>query len=548
MMRFMMFSVVLFVSSSCGRSNAYLPRFVSPDSGIPDGSAGCATVTRGVAVEAFYGLLRLECQEVGCSDVSGSSSACAWGAVSRIEAVDLGPSGLCEPAKSMSRAELAKMAVLSVKAFGACQAPAEPTFDDVLPGASHYDYVECAVQLGFIDPSEDRRFNPSEVADRCFMDPMVSRIDRFLGTPRFLMVKALPGEVVPNGAMYTRVSTFMAYGVTRERPFHGIQYMNDLEGAFDTPVPPEILSGVFLSCEEAQTTTSNIESGVHEIPSLALPFKWCGRADRFPLTLNLAFHTWEAYRDEWDSGRRIRLGLASIGTFPVEGAERTNDFVFRKSRPYFTQVEGFTGDLVPGQNILFIVLVTADSAGKIGLARMSFQVDSNVELTGFRLYRGAVQLSSSQVNIFSETADLANGNPLTGNRIGVSFNQEETLVAGETQSYRLEAVAKGVVAGSSISTRMLSDLGRPGLKNPCRNPFTGRIYDTDGSSLYANGAGLSRAKPAEGALLVWSDHSSPSHSYPRVSGGVAMSGSGSCDYTNGWGLGVENLPIRTLVR
>jgi hypothetical protein len=547
MTRVVVLWVVVMVSASCGRSAAYEPRISPADASVApasDSGSSCDLVTRDQAVQALSGLLSLGCAKSDCANIS-TSQDCAWGAMESLGALSPSEGGDCGLEDAMSRAEFIKVAVLSIQAFGFCQAPNKPTFSDTSVGAWYFDTVECAVQLGFVDPSEGRQFEPDKGLDRCFLTSVLGRIDRFLGTPQFLLVQADPGSVVPNNDMRVPVATYKAFGVTPQRPVQGIEYMNDLEGAFDTPVPPVVVSGIYLTCEKGEATTSNIESGVHVIPPFDGTFLYCQRQDRLPLTLTLSVHTFEAFHGESDSGMLFRFGLASVGPFSVLGGERIDPSLFRRSRPYVSVISGPSAMLVSGENDLLVIEVSADGAGDIGLARMAFQAKANLPLSNFRLYRDSVRVPTDQVNLFSDSVDLSSGRLVAGGTVVASFKHEEEVLASTSHQYRLTAEVASVPDGTAIATKLLGDVAMPSLKNPCHNPATGRVYGADGASLFTDDS-WSRSVSQDDRNFIWTDRSASVHSYPAMGQGVAGAGSGSCDFTNGWGLGIESFPDRVL--
>lgn len=361
-----------------------------------------------------------------------------------------------------------------------------------------------------------------------------------------------PGGIVLAGSSEVLSARYQVYNTSATNPLRSLTVINDLEGAFDQPQDTLGVATVRVSCSPPSGSgnilnfSGSLVNGEAKLANLNC-YDESGRG----LEVDVAFDVPDmASVGESLSGARVRLGVRE-DSLKVYGQDQINSFMVRKSKPTLTKMAGLSTTLVNGENRQYGLTVNADNAGAISMGRLTFQVDSDVALAGFRLYRGATLLSPTSVNIFSETADLgsASGNPLTGNLIGVSFNQEEVVAAGTSQSYTLAATATGVVVGNGVVTRLLGDEDRLlGISNSCHNAQTGRIHAADGSALFSNSAGLTQAKPMEGVRIVWSDQSANTHSYPTVANGLVVAGSGSCDWTNGWGLGVESLSSHTLTQ
>ncbi|MBI5421758.1 hypothetical protein HZA44_01340 [Candidatus Peregrinibacteria bacterium] len=360
------------------------------------------------------------------------------------------------------------------------------------------------------------------------------------------------GGIVLAGSSEVFSARYLVYNTGRVNPLRTLTVINDLEGAFDQPQDTLGIANVRVSCSPPSgsgatlTFSGSLVNGQVKFGNLN-----CYDESGTGLAVEVAFDApFMVSVGESLSGVRVRLGIRE-DSLEVHGQDRINGFVIRKSKPTLAKVAGLSTTLVNGENRLYGLTVTADNAGAISFGRLTFQVDTDVPLANLRFYRGSTLLSPGAVNIFSETADLgsASGNPLTGNRVGVSFNQEETVAAGTSQSYALAATATGVLVGNAVVTRLLGDDNRLlQIASPAYNPLTGRIHTTDGSALFSNSAGLTQAKPLEEINIAWSDQSADAHAYPIVTNGLVAAGSGSCDWTNGWGLGVESLSSHTLTK
>ncbi len=304
------------------------------------------------------------------------------------------------------------------------------------------------------------------------------------------------------------------------------------------------------------------------------------------------------------SGQDIRLGIQDSviltgsnlkKSLATSGDANISDHVLRMSKPVFTRAET-NENLMNGQNTLYGVTVAADPAGSVSFGRLVFSINTSglgnvgADMNTFRFFRGDTQLSPIDVNVYgvylertaielqtgagldaitdpSSSADGTDGdgvNDLTYSVI-VSFNQEETIAAGTSQTYYLKATINGATPGSSVSTQLEGRgewwWGGVQLMVNNGNKNTGRIYDKDPyEALFGATADLnsiddtasrrefSRSVYVEARHIIWSDRSANNHTYPTVTDGEVTEGSGSYDWTNEYALGIHDLAPQVLTR
>lgn len=250
------------------------------------------------------------------------------------------------------------------------------------------------------------------------------------------------------------------------------------------------------------------------------------------------------------SGEAFRIGLLSdntLATFEAVGQTTSttlHDFnanwgggttylpsFVRKAYPYFSGVTGTTV-LVNGENTLFGFQANS-SCGSVGFGRFTFQLTSTVPLSDFHFYRGSTLI---------DTANCVQ----VDDKVIVSFEQEEVITSGTSQNYFLGATVSGATVDDVVQTRMLGDSLELDLPNTCHaNTNTGRVHDAGGAGIFTGPDGFSSID-VYGARVVWSDRSADAHAYPTVTDGLTEAGTGSCDWTNGYYLRIENLSPHTL--
>ncbi len=266
---------------------------------------------------------------------------------------------------------------------------------------------------------------------------------------------------------------------------------------------------------------------------------------------------------EMESGENFRLGLQDIGntdnTFKAIGefsnevtplndgvnvSYSNNDIqTVRRSRPYFT-VDDQTSTLVTGSNKLISFEVMADPAGSIAFGRLVFEVgvsDSDglgLDLSEFELFNGDGLVENVVIHDATGNQDLSpGGSSLSdGNSmVIVSFDEQQLVSPGQTESYYLQAKASGTQTNDTVATRFAEDNQALTGLSAVGQVNTGQIY-VNGDATAGIFTGASDFSQAVGTdrHVLWSDLSYTVHQYPEVSGGVVSTGTGSADWINGY--------------
>ncbi len=167
---------------------------------------------------------------------------------------------------------------------------------------------------------------------------------------------------------------------------------------------------------------------------------------------------------------------------------------------------------------LYRVLVGAKSSGPIAVKQIAFLVNKtpSVNLSNFRLYRGATMMQPSEYDIINPSDAYSLKNAQLGsqqtNYVVVSFTSEQ-VIAGSGYVYSLRATASNVLPGNYVSTSLLripqQQAAQGFLVNASAPPFNiiGKgIYNIDNSA-YGD------ASAEYPGLFVWSDMSALPHYY-----------------------------------
>lgn len=223
---------------------------------------------------------------------------------------------------------------------------------------------------------------------------------------------------------------------------------------------------------------------------------------------------------------------------------KVNDVYFFKSIPTFTATSVNTV-ASSGSNVnLYTFNITADPNGDVSVKQIMFTIaitDPNSTypyLNNFTLFKGNADYTSLAAigktvnNNYYIGLRGDNGIGIGTNTVVVTFDREETIPAGKTQTYTLKARTNNLVASStlgsnSISTYIPSDASRSNSGRCLRMVFT-NIY------------GLSRTQNDMSVInynLLWSDNSAPLSSHNDLNGFS----------TNDWynGFNILNLPLPT---
>ena len=258
-------------------------------------------------------------------------------------------------------------------------------------------------------------------------------------------------------------------------------------------------------------------------------------------------------------------------------AATVNPFIVRATVPTFAKVSGLGTSLSNTELRLYGLTVSADSAGAVSFGRLTFRVDESIgaaaSVRNFKFYRGTTLLSGAvgtqKVNVFDGTGAAGfdvNAALMTDVTapIVVSFNTEESVGAGSSSTYYLDATAVGVtLTGETITTKLdtsdenttvaaITGVGCLAPLNWNGNANTGRVFDVlvpalCGLFTAANDFVDATTVPAARSI-IWSDGSADGHTYPTVAAGAVTTGTGSWDWTNGYLLGLNALTSQTLTK
>jgi len=274
------------------------------------------------------------------------------------------------------------------------------------------------------------------------------------------------------------------------------------------------------------------------------------------------------------SGQAVRLGLKNVNndsesfraigqfsndtigygsSFLINDGGTPEIFVVRKSVPTFA-IAMPDGPLSSGERDLMKFTISASEKGSVSFGRLTFDISvsdnsgADLNLDEFRFFRGS-NLLDDEVMIYdavggSDVSPMGAGTIGNGlSRVIVSFNQEETISAGQTIAYYLKANLNQVASGDSVTTNLGRDDEATALIGLTANttPNTGRIFvngdATDGiftnATDFANSLGTARN-------IIWSDKSASNHHYGLTDGGSSF------DFTNGYLLNLVNLSSVTL--
>jgi len=260
------------------------------------------------------------------------------------------------------------------------------------------------------------------------------------------------------------------------------------------------------------------------------------------------------------SGQTLRLGLQNTGntvsTFEAIGTSSStadyftgapsasvsnsaavNQFVVRKTMPTFAKVSGST-TLINGENTLYGVTVTADSAGSVGFARLVYDYSlSGVTISGSKIYRGSTLITTATVT------DVGGANLI------VVFDQEETVSAGASQTYYLKSTVAGASTGDSLTASLGNGDEAAALTGLTlnTNPNTGKIFvnGNAASGIFTVGGDFAGTWITD-RNIIWSDKSADAHGYATIAGGTVTTDTGSYDWTNGYLLKITELTSNTL--
>jgi len=314
------------------------------------------------------------------------------------------------------------------------------------------------------------------------------------------------------------VSKYRFHGQDEDFQVKKLTIVNDLAGNFgDADVLTSAISKVTIKYTDVngvQKSASSSLSGTGEAKFAGLDFFVPAGEDAF-LEVYVDVNT-KALVGESISGKTFRLGLQNTGnsittfeaigqssstnlnftgapTTKVTNSANVNGFVVRTSVPTFANVSASTS-LAGGEKTLMSFSITADKAGSVSFGRLVFDIDiadadAGGELTvgSFKFYRGSTLVTAANV-YGSVDGDLAAQDVSTDQAVIVSFNQEESVSAGSSQTYSLKASVAGVQTDDSIDTKIsIGDENTPvtGVANVTLNGNTGYVFDNTSYNMAA---------------------------------------------------------------
>jgi hypothetical protein len=368
--------------------------------------------------------------------------------------------------------------------------------------------------------------------------------------------------------------------------------MNDAAGVFTTAVPTNAVSQVAVKYTDMngvmQTKTGSLSNGVATLSGLGMYVS--AGADAFvEIYANISD---KGNVGESISGKDFRIGLQdtnTVSTFEAVGSSSSstfnatqvgadlvpfnnpgsvNTFVVRKSVPTFAKASGLSTSLIAGENRLFGLTVTADSLGAVSFGRLSLTVSNGAAagvLGNVKFYRGSTLLSgptASATGAFvyngTSSASLADAGTIAAGATAdviVSFIQEETVGAGQSQTYYLDGSMTAAAANDSVQTKLaIGDEAVPVtgvlVAGNNGNANTGRIYSvTANTGLITAAANDFVDLTSAGRAIIWSDKSADVHNYVTGLGGgliAVTTDTGSYDWTNGYLLKANSVASQTL--
>ncbi len=374
------------------------------------------------------------------------------------------------PSDGASRAFTMKVLVIAF-AIPTTLSPASP-FVDVTPSDWYYKYVLSAYNQSIIngythaDGSLTGQFAPNDIVTRAQVAKLLINVQSpalrqpLAGTLTAFSEGNPDGAIAVAGSSNVLVAKYRFHALSESFTVNKLTVINDAVGAFDTPVATAAVRQVTIKYLDvngvAQTRSGTLAGGKITMSNMGL-YVPSGQ-DRFL----------EVYADislmsvvgESLSGKIFRLGVRDSGntsssfeavggmsltvvhTPSITSGSAVNPFVVRKSVPTFVKASTST-TLVNGENGLYSFTVSADNAGSIGFGRMVFEVVNTPPISSFKLYRGSSLVINANVQY-------------VGINLTVTFNQEETVSAGASQTYHLNATLTGVVVSDTVTTKLKS--------------------------------------------------------------------------------------------
>ena len=515
--------------------------------------------------------------------------------------------GLFGPADTVTRAAATKILVEAFKLKSTSSAPT--VFIDVHEGDWFKNYVGIASQNGVVAGYDNGNFGPADPVTRAQMakmlvlsaeaaglmpiveDEMTAPItpDPVVPTPPSILPDATANSAtieqsnVPAGASEVLVAKYNFKALLEGFRVEAVTIVNDTTGdkLGDQPEGTTAIKKIVLKYPDKDgklVTETGSMSSDGKVRFSNLKFFAKRDSDTF-------FEVYADLNSVSDvgaglSGQVFRLGLQDIAndsnSFRAVGdisdsvagmggnlkvsSTQVKPFIVRKSVPHFSLNSG-SSQMTNGEETLISYNVAANKAGSISLARFVFDLSvtdsggAGLNLKDFKLYRGSTYLSN--VNIYDATGNKSlnqgSGGALSDgiSYVVVTFSQEETISPGNSETYLLKATVGNSDNGDSVSTRLAQGDEESALTGLTKvgQPNTGKVYvNGDPSAGIFVGALDFFQSLGSSRDVIWSDQSADLHQYPTISGGAISSDSGSADWTNGYLLRLTALEDHVISR
>lgn len=460
--------------------------------------------------------------------------------------------GTFGPNKPIKRSEMAKIVSLAIKVSQSTPPVIEPPVEN--PPVTEPPVTEPPVE----DPNQVMAVpNPATLSSGIALggetEKFVSRFD-FQGAYEGFTISTLTLVNDTTGNTYgdDAKSSLAIKAITLKYP--------DKNGVLKTATAPLKADGTVrfgsLDFFVKRNVDSFLEVYVDLNPFADLPESASGETFRLAIqNINNTLDTFKAVGEF--SGDSFTLGDNGLAmTYSSQ-----EQFIFRKSRPVF-ELGTNSSNLLAGTNTLINLEITADETASLTLGRLTFDLNvndadhANLNLDNFKFFDGSNALDS--VTIYDATGGQdvspSGGGALTEGsfKVIVSFNDEETISAGQTKIYKLKAEVNGSANSDSVTTRLADgDESAPllGLTN-AGEENTGKLFvngDATAGIFTAADTDFSRLESAN-ANILWSDLSAKPHQITQITNGAVTSDSGSADWTNGFLLGITNLESSILTK
>jgi len=351
-------------------------------------------------------------------------------------------------------------------------------------------------------------------------------------------------DVILDTAMFTRISDIA--GGTDDAGNFGEMHLYRVDGSEETA-----LQSSYLTDDPGAPGTDVV---IFDLESLDTEDRTIGKDETVKLRLYGDVKTISGGADSGSADSfDIAAGADLAGTGAGSGAAVTANAavtigkykVVRKSLPtYAPSTAGLSTNLGNGTSRLYQFTVTADSAGDVSLKKVTFDLTMNdndgggeLVLSNAKIYNAAD--SSNAIQVLNETAaanvytcgagDADNAFNDYATTIICAFTAEETIAAGSTNTYFLEATVAGSETSDFITTRLADESTTLGANTNLEyldDEATGAIVELD--------TAFAKAGTETAADHIWSDFSAGA-GHTEAFGAVD---DGDNDWTGGYLLDV----------